>query len=128
MSESGSTDFVEDLVRLEAEAAADDLLHDLGGAAEDRNDLLGSGRTYRFPLVIASRALCLPFWRVPSPVRSSLLRVTPRPSWPCLPVAVTASCVRNVNQPELPVTCVLAQGGESREVPVDARGRVVLIE
>jgi len=30
--------FVECLVRLEAEAAADDLLHDLGGAAEDRPD------------------------------------------------------------------------------------------
>ena len=29
-----STGFVEDLVRLRAEAAADDLLHDLGGAAE----------------------------------------------------------------------------------------------
>jgi hypothetical protein len=36
VSESGSTDFVESLVRLQAEAAADDLLHDLGGAAEDR--------------------------------------------------------------------------------------------
>jgi hypothetical protein len=32
--ESGSTDFVEGLVRLEAETAADDLFHDLGGAAE----------------------------------------------------------------------------------------------
>jgi hypothetical protein len=30
--------FVEILVRLEAEAAADDLLYDLGGAAEDRLD------------------------------------------------------------------------------------------
>jgi hypothetical protein len=38
VSESGSTDFVEGLVRLEAETAADDLLHDLGGAAEDRPD------------------------------------------------------------------------------------------
>ena len=38
MPESGSTDFVEGLVRLEAETAADDLLHDLGGAAEDRLD------------------------------------------------------------------------------------------
>jgi hypothetical protein len=36
VSESGSTNFVEDLVRLQSEAAADDLLHDLGGAAEDR--------------------------------------------------------------------------------------------
>jgi hypothetical protein len=33
-SESGSTDFVEDLVRLETEAAGDDFLLDLGGAAE----------------------------------------------------------------------------------------------
>jgi hypothetical protein len=33
---SGSTDFVEGLVRLEAETAADDLFHDLGGAAEDQ--------------------------------------------------------------------------------------------
>jgi hypothetical protein len=35
VSESGSTNFVEDLVRLEAEAAGDDLLLDLGGAAQD---------------------------------------------------------------------------------------------
>src|SRR5580704_7368893 len=35
---SGSTDFVEGLVRLQAEAAADDLFHDLGAAAEDRSD------------------------------------------------------------------------------------------
>jgi hypothetical protein len=34
--ESGSTDFVEDLVGLQAEAAADDFFLDLGGAAEDR--------------------------------------------------------------------------------------------
>jgi hypothetical protein len=34
MSETGSTDFVECLVRLQAEASADDLPHDLGGAAE----------------------------------------------------------------------------------------------
>jgi hypothetical protein len=38
VSESGSTNFVEDLVRLQAEATADDLLHDLGRAAEDRLD------------------------------------------------------------------------------------------
>jgi hypothetical protein len=38
VSESGSTDFVESLIRLQAEAAADDLLLDLGGAAEDRLD------------------------------------------------------------------------------------------
>src|SRR5580704_11739060 len=36
--ESRSTDFVAGLVRLEAETAADDLLLDLGGAAEDRLD------------------------------------------------------------------------------------------
>ena len=33
--ESGSTDFVEGLVRLQAEAAGDDFFLDLGGAAED---------------------------------------------------------------------------------------------
>ena len=38
VSECGSTDFVEDLVRLQAEAAGDDFLLDLGGAAEDRLD------------------------------------------------------------------------------------------
>jgi hypothetical protein len=37
--ESESTDFVEGLFRLEAEAAAEDLFHDLGGAAEDRRGL-----------------------------------------------------------------------------------------
>ena len=37
-SESGSMNFVEDLVRLESEAAGDDFLLDLGGAAEDRLD------------------------------------------------------------------------------------------
>jgi hypothetical protein len=36
VSETGSTGFVEVLVRLQAEAAADDFLLDLGGAAEDR--------------------------------------------------------------------------------------------
>jgi hypothetical protein len=36
---TGSTGFVEGLVRLQAEAAADDLFHDLGGAAEDRRGL-----------------------------------------------------------------------------------------
>jgi hypothetical protein len=34
--ETECTDFVEFLVRLEAEAAGDDFLLDLGGAAEDR--------------------------------------------------------------------------------------------
>jgi hypothetical protein len=38
VSESGSTGFVEDLVRLQAEAAGDDFLLDLGGAAEGRLD------------------------------------------------------------------------------------------
>ena len=38
VSETGSTGFVEDLVRLQAEAAGDDFLLDLGGAAEDRLD------------------------------------------------------------------------------------------
>jgi hypothetical protein len=38
VSESESTGFVEDLVRLQAEAAGDDFLLDLGGAAEDRLD------------------------------------------------------------------------------------------
>jgi hypothetical protein len=36
-SEFGSTNFVEDLVRLQAEAAGDDFFLDLGGAAEDRH-------------------------------------------------------------------------------------------
>ena len=35
VSESGSTNFVEDLVKLQAEAAGDDFFLDLGGAAED---------------------------------------------------------------------------------------------
>jgi len=34
--EPNSTGYVENLVRLQAEAAADDLLNDLGGAADDR--------------------------------------------------------------------------------------------
>jgi hypothetical protein len=38
VSESGTTDFIESLVRLQAEVAGDDLLQDLGGAAEDRLD------------------------------------------------------------------------------------------
>jgi hypothetical protein len=38
VSESGSTNFVEDLVKLQAEAAGDDFFLDLGGAAEDRRD------------------------------------------------------------------------------------------
>jgi hypothetical protein len=39
VSETGSTGFVESLVRLQAETAGDDFLHDLGGAAEDRLDM-----------------------------------------------------------------------------------------
>jgi hypothetical protein len=35
VSETGSKDIVDCLVRLQAEAAGDDFLHDLGGAAED---------------------------------------------------------------------------------------------
>ena len=58
VSESGSTGLVEGLVRLQAEAAGDDFLLDLGGAAEDRNDLTESGRMYRFLLGIALGALC----------------------------------------------------------------------
>ena len=38
VSGTGSTGFVEGLVRLQAEAAGDDLLLDLGGAAEARLD------------------------------------------------------------------------------------------
>jgi hypothetical protein len=38
VSESGSTDFVNDLVRLQAEATGNDFFLDLGGAAEDRLD------------------------------------------------------------------------------------------
>ena len=36
--EPGGTGYVENLVRLQAQAAANRLLHDLGGAAEDRLD------------------------------------------------------------------------------------------
>jgi len=38
VSETGSTGFVEDLVRPQADATGDDFLLDLGGAAEDRLD------------------------------------------------------------------------------------------
>jgi hypothetical protein len=37
--EPSGTGYVENLVRLQAQAAADDFLHDLGGAAEDRLDV-----------------------------------------------------------------------------------------
>src|SRR2546421_7437445 len=49
--EPGGTDYVENLVRLQAQAAPDDLLHDLGGAAEDPRNTRnptgqrGSGRS-----------------------------------------------------------------------------------
>jgi hypothetical protein len=39
VSECGSTGFIEDLVRLPDEAAADDFFLDLGGAAEDQLDV-----------------------------------------------------------------------------------------
>jgi hypothetical protein len=53
VSESGTTDFVERLVRLQAEAAGDDLFLDLGGAAEDRHDRLWVGRLSRRRRVLA---------------------------------------------------------------------------
>src|SRR5713226_3811125 len=37
--EPSGTGYVENLVRLQAQAAADDLFHDLGGAADDRLDM-----------------------------------------------------------------------------------------
>lgn len=50
------------------------------------------------------------------------------PFWSCPPGTVTVGCVVNVSQPELSLTCVLAQGGEPREVFVDASCRVAFIE
>jgi len=44
VSGTESTGFIEDLVRLQAEATADDLLLGLGGAAEDRRDFASDGR------------------------------------------------------------------------------------
>jgi hypothetical protein len=44
VSETGCTGFVEDLVRLQAEAPGDDFFLDLGGAAED---LLGPVNAHR---------------------------------------------------------------------------------
>jgi len=55
--ESGSTDFVEGLVRLDAETAADDLFHDLGGAAEDRLD---AAEPPELTIVADSSGLVLP--------------------------------------------------------------------
>ena len=51
---------VETLVRLEAEAAADDLLHDLGGAAEDRLD---ATEPPELTIVADSSGLVLPLIR-----------------------------------------------------------------
>jgi hypothetical protein len=53
VSESGSTDFVEDLVRLQAEAAGDDFFLDLGGAAQDRLDATERQTYLVFPPVRA---------------------------------------------------------------------------
>ena len=52
--------FAETLVRLEAEAAADDLLHDLGGAAEDR---LHAAEPPELTIVADSSGLVLPLIR-----------------------------------------------------------------
>ena len=59
VSGTGITYFAECLVRLqaEAEAAADDLLHDLGGAAEDRLDV---AEPPELPIVPKSSGLVLP--------------------------------------------------------------------
>jgi hypothetical protein len=51
--ESGTTAFVEGLVRLEAEVAGDDLFLNLGGAAEDRHDRPWVGRLSRWHRVLA---------------------------------------------------------------------------
>jgi hypothetical protein len=53
VSESGSTNFAEDLVRLEAEAAGDNFFLDFGGAAEDRKDLAEPWPRERFLCAIA---------------------------------------------------------------------------
>jgi hypothetical protein len=82
---SGNTEVVEILVRLQAEAAAGDLLLDLGGAAEDRLDAAaGSDMTGRHhitgrPLLRPSRA---PYARTSQPVTggksASLVPAIPR--------------------------------------------------
>ena len=59
--EPSGTGYVEDLVRLQAEAAADDFFHDLGGAAVDRQDATEPELT----IVADSSGLVLP------PVRAS---------------------------------------------------------
>ena len=56
VSESGNTDFVNDLVKLQAEAAGDDFFLDLGGAAEDRLDI---AEPPEFTIVAESSGLVL---------------------------------------------------------------------
>jgi hypothetical protein len=50
VSECGSTDFVEDLFRLQAEAADDDFFLDFGGAAEDARGPLTCGHPVTYSL------------------------------------------------------------------------------
>ena len=57
VSESGSTNFVEVLVRLQAEAAGDDFFLDLGGAAEDR---LHTAKPPELTIAAQSSRLVLP--------------------------------------------------------------------
>ena len=57
MSETGSTDFVEFLVRLQAEASGDDFLLNLGGAAEDRLD---AAEPPELAIVLESSGLVFP--------------------------------------------------------------------
>src|ERR1051326_4191515 len=60
VSETDSTGFVEDLVRLEAEAAGDDFFLDLGGAAEDGLDAaVGPGAADRVLAHVAVAAVQL---------------------------------------------------------------------
>jgi hypothetical protein len=56
VSESGSTNFVEDLVKLQAEAAGDDFFLDLSGAAEDR---LNAAEPPELPIVAENSGLML---------------------------------------------------------------------
>jgi hypothetical protein len=57
VSETGSTGFVEDLVRLQAEAASDDFFLDLGCAAEDRLD---AAKPTELTIAAQSSGLVLP--------------------------------------------------------------------
>jgi hypothetical protein len=57
VSETGSTGFVEVLVRLQAEATGNDFLLDLGGAAEDRLD---AAEPPELTIVSESSGLVLP--------------------------------------------------------------------